>query len=87
MNTQYKKTEKSLFGEHEVNWDELAGIGIRREDIESNGDLDKFLNGQKIDIVSLDLTILGVNIVLDATLQLVEDNHVAILEICGVNNH
>ena len=87
MNTQYNKTEKSLFGEHEVNWDELAGIGIRREDIESNGDMEKFLNGQKIDVASLDLTILGVNIVLDATLQLVEDNQVAILEICGVNNH
>ena len=85
MNTQDKKTEKSLFGEHEVNWNELAGIGIRKEDIENKGDMDKFLNGEKIEVISLNLTILGVDIVLDATLQLVEDNHVAILEICGVN--
>ena len=87
MNTQDKMTEKGLFGEHEVNWGELAGIGIQKEDIESKGDMDKFLNGQKTEVISLNLTILGVDIVLDATLQLVEDNQVGILEICGANNH
>lgn len=68
----------------DVDWNELSDIGIIRDELESEGQLDKLLSGEKTEIVSLRLCLLGVDVEMDATLQIVEKNEVPILEIIGI---
>jgi hypothetical protein len=42
------------------------------------------LNGEPVSIISLHLNLLGIDIVMDATLQIVEDGNVPMLEISGI---
>ena len=70
--------------ESDVNWEDLEGIGISRDELERNGDLERLLNGEKVSIISLHLNLLGIDIVMDATIQIVEENNVPMLEICGI---
>ena len=58
------------FKADEVNWDELSGIGL--------------LRGEKTKVMSLSLVLLGVDVVMDATLQLVRKGEAPLLEIQGV---
>jgi hypothetical protein len=81
MNTVSKHTKIS---ESDVNWDDLEGIGISKAELERNGDVERLLNGEKVSVISLHLILLGLEIVMDATLQIVEDGNVPILEICGI---
>ena len=74
------------FREENINWDELAGIGILRDELELSGELDALLRGEKTGILSLSLVLLGVDIVMDATLQLVDSKGEPILEIMGIDN-
>ena len=57
------------FKAEDVNWEELAGIGILKDELEMSGELD---------------TLLGVDVVMDATLQLVRKDDGALIEILGV---
>jgi len=68
----------------DVNWDDLEGIGISKDELERNGDLERLLNGEKVSVISLHLTLLGIDIVMDATIQIVEENNIPMLEICGI---
>ena len=81
MNTISKNTK---IKESDVKWDELEGIGIHRDELERNGDIERLLNGEPVNIISLHLTLLGVEIVMDATIQIVEDGNVPMLEICSI---
>jgi len=74
------------FREDAVDWDELAGIGILRDELEEAGELDALLRGEKTGILSLALVLLGVDIVMDATLQIVDSKGSPILEVVGVDN-
>lgn len=68
----------------DVNWDELSGIGILKDELEDAGELETLLRGEKTGVVSLSLVLLGVDVVMDATLQLVRKNDSPILEIIGI---
>jgi hypothetical protein len=81
MNTKDNATH---FTEKDVNWDELAAIGILRDELELSGELDALLRGEKTGIISMQLILLGVDIVMDATLQLVRKGEDPILEIIGI---
>lgn len=59
------------FKADEVNWDELSGIGIMKDELELSGEMDTLLRGEKTKVMSLSLVLLGVDVVMDATLQLV----------------
>ena len=59
-------------------------IGVSKEELERNGDLERLLNGEPVNVISLNLTLLGIEITMDATLQIVEDNNVPMLEICSI---
>jgi hypothetical protein len=72
------------FKAEDVNWDELAGIGILKEELEMSGELDTLLKGEKTNVVSLSLVLLGVDVVMDATLQLVRKDGDPLLEILGI---
>lgn len=67
-----------------MNWEELAAIGILKDELEMAGELDTLLSGEKTNVVSLSLVLLGVDVVMDATLQLVRKNDSALIEIVGI---
>ena len=72
------------FTAEDVNWEELAGIGILKDELEMSGELDTLLRGEKTRVMSLSLVLLGVDVVMDATLQLVRKDGDALIEILGV---
>ena len=72
------------FKAEDVNWDELSGIGILKDELEDAGELETLLRGEKTGVVSLSLVLLGVDVVMDATLQLVRKNDSPMLEIIGI---
>ncbi|MFS2717235.1 DUF4099 domain-containing protein [Bacteroides uniformis] len=72
------------FKAEDVNWEELAAIGILKDELEMAGELDTLLRGEKTNVVSLSLVLLGVDVVMDATLQLVRKNDSALIEIVGI---
>lgn len=72
------------FKAEDVNWDELAGIGILKDELEMSGELDTLLKGEKTKVLSLSLVLLGVDVVMDATLQLVRKDGEPLIEILGV---
>jgi hypothetical protein len=81
MKTNNKET---LFTEKDVNWDELAAIGILRDELELSGELETLLKGEKTGVISMQLILLGVDVEMDATLQLVRKGEEPILEIIGI---
>lgn len=72
------------FKAEDVNWEELAAIGILKDELEMAGELNTLLRGEKTNVVSLSLVLLGVDVVMDATLQLVRKNDSALIEIVGI---
>ncbi len=73
------------FNAEDVDWGELESIGILRDELEMAGELDTLLQGEKTGVISLSLVLLGVDVVLDATLQLVRrDSGEPLLEIIGI---
>ncbi len=74
------------FRDEDIDWNELAGIGILRDELEEAGELDALLRGEKTGILSLALVLLGVDIIMDATLQLVDSKGSPILEVVGIDS-
>jgi hypothetical protein len=85
MNFKMNDKNKTPFKVEDVNWDELSGIGILKDELEQAGELETLLRGEKTGVVSLSLVLLGVDVVMDATLQLVRKNDSPLLEIIGIN--
>ena len=81
---EMNKENNTPFKAEDVNWDELAGIGILKDELEMSGELDTLLRGEKTNVVSLSLVLLGVDVVMDATLQLVRKDGDPLLEILGI---
>ena len=80
MNFKMNDKNKAPFKVEDVNWD-----GILKDELEAAGELDTLLRGEKTGVVSLSLVLLGVDVVMDATLQLVRKNDSPLLEIIGIN--
>ena len=78
------KENNTPFKAEDVNWDELTAIGILKDELEMAGELDTLLSGEKTNVVSLSLVLLGVDVVMDATLQLVRKDGDPLLEILGI---
>ena len=72
------------FKAEDVNWEELAGIGILKDELEMAGELDTLLRGERTNVIALSLVLLGVDVVMDATLQLVRKDDDPLLEIHGI---
>ncbi|NDV81556.1 DUF4099 domain-containing protein [Bacteroides sp. 51] len=78
------KNENTPFKVEDVNWDELSGIGILKDELELSGELDTLLSGEKTGVIPLSLVLLGVDVIMDATLQLVRKGDSPLLEITGI---
>lgn len=72
------------FKAEDVNWEELAAIGILKDELEMAGELDTLLRGERTNVIALSLVLLGVDVVMDATLQLVRKHDSPLLEINGI---
>ncbi|WP_297410987.1 DUF4099 domain-containing protein [uncultured Alistipes sp.] len=79
-----QKNNPTTFRDEEINWEELAGIGILRDELEDAGELDTLLRGQKTGVLPLRLVLMGADIVMDATLQLIRQHGEPLIEITGV---
>lgn len=77
---------KAPFKVEDVNWEELSGIGILKDELEEAGELETLLRGEKTGVVSLSLVLLGVDVVMDATLKLVRKDDSPLLEIIGIKS-
>ena len=80
---EMNKENNTPFKAEDVNWDELAGIGILKDELEMSGELDTLLRGEKTKVMPLSL---GVDVVMDATLQLVRKDGDPLLEILGIKS-
>ena len=72
------------FKAEDVNWEELAAIGILKDELEMAGELDPLLRGERTNVIALSLVLLGVDVVMDAPLQLVRKNDPPLLESNGI---
>ena len=81
---EMNKENNTPFKVEDVNWEELAGIGILKDELEMSGELDTLLKGETTNVIRLSLVLLGVDVVMDATLQLVRKGESPLLEIQGV---
>ena len=83
---EMNKENNTPFKAEDVNWDELAGIGILKDELEMSGEHDTLLKGEKTNVIRLSLVLLGVDVVMDATLQLVRKDGGPLLEILGIKS-
>lgn len=83
MTTKQNK-DNVPFKVEDVNWEELASIGILKDELEITGQLDPLLRGEKTEVLSLSLVLLGVDVIMDATLQIVRKKDDLLLEITGI---
>ncbi len=74
------------FSEDDVNWDELAQIGILKDELEEAGELTTLLTGEKTGVLTLSLVLLGADVVLDATLQLVKKKGEVLIDVVGIEH-
>ena len=79
-----KENNNTPFKAEDVDWNELAAIGILKDELEMAGELDTLLRGERTKVIPLSLVLLGVDVVMDATLQLVRKGEAPLLEIQGV---
>ena len=63
---------------------ELAGDGRVKDEVEMAGELETLMKGEKTNVIRLSLVLLGVDVVMDATLQLVRKDGGPLLEILGI---
>ncbi len=85
MNKKMNKEDNNMpFKAEDVDWDELAAIGILKDELEMAGELDTLLRGERTKVIPLSLVLLGVDVVMDATLRLVRKGEAPLLEIQGV---
>ena len=80
-----KENNNAPFKAEDVDGDELAAIGILKDELERAGELDTLLRGERTKVIPLSLVLLGVDVVMDATLRLVRKGEAPLLEIQGVS--
>ncbi len=73
------------FRDEEIDWNELSGIGIIRDELDAAGELGTLMRGEKTKVLPLSLVLMGADVVMDATLQLVRKNGDVLIEIVGVS--
>ena len=79
QNTNY------IFKEENIDWAKLESVGIRREQLEKDGNLDLLLQGKETGLIPIHLQTPVINLTLDATLSLTTDeNGKTIVEISSI---
>ena len=79
------KKKNHVFSPEAVNWKELEAIGIYKDELERKGELGSLLDGERTNPINLRLMLLGIDIDMDATLQLKQEDENCIVEIKGIS--
>ena len=82
MLDSYDNTEFKL---EDIDFHELAQIGITRNQLEENGNMERLLRGEQTTPINLNITMLGVDIVITALLQLLHKGSKAMMLIVGID--
>lgn len=72
---------KKKFKSEDIDWDEMNAIGISSEFLTANGAMDDFLAGEMTQPLNMDIILLGNELNIDATLQLIEKGNSPIVSI------
>ena len=72
------------FKAEDVNWEELDRIVFLKDELLLSGELVTLLSWKYTKVMSLSLVLLGVDVVMDATLQLIRKDGEPLMEILGV---
>lgn len=74
-----------IFKEENIDWKRLEEIGIGREQLEKEGNLDLLLQGKETELIPVRLRTPAIDLTLDATLRLATDKDgKTIMEINGI---
>ncbi len=76
---------RTKFNADNINWRELEAIGITRTYLEANSLMETFLDGKITEPLNLDITLLGNDLNVDATLQLTKSGESPIVNIVCVH--
>lgn len=69
----------------DIDWPGLKAVGISKEQLEADGNLDLLLQGKESEIIPLKLCTLVISLTMDAIFKLVPgDNNRPIMEINGI---
>lgn len=77
---------KTRFSLKDIDWDEMNAIGISMEFLEVNGLLDTFLDGRVTEPVNMDIVLLGNELNIDATLQVIDKGQSPVVSIVCVRD-
>lgn len=73
------------FNIEDIDWQEMNAIGISAEFLVANGVMETFLKGEITGPLNLDIVLLGNELNIDATLQLIEKEQSPIVSIVCIN--
>lgn len=76
---------QTKFKSEDIDWDEMNAIGISLEFLVASGVMETFLKGEITEPLNLDIVLLGNELNIDATLQLVEKGESPIVSIVCIN--
>lgn len=76
-----------VFKEEQIDWKALAKVGIGREQLAQDGNLDLLLQGKETDILPVRLKTPVIDLATDATLRIVENPAgIPVVEINGISS-
>ena len=70
-----KKKNATVIDESKIDWKQLGDLGLTRERLEQNGELEKMLNWQKSNLITIAVPIGGTTIYTEARLAFRTDNN------------
>jgi type II secretory ATPase GspE/PulE/Tfp pilus assembly ATPase PilB-like protein len=76
-----------VFKEEQIDWKALAKVGIGKEQLAQDGNLDLLLQGRETDILPVRLKTAVIDLATDATLRIVENPAgIPVVEINGISS-
>ncbi|WP_373150587.1 DUF4099 domain-containing protein [Bacteroides stercoris] len=76
-----------VFKEEQIDWKALAKVGVNREQLAQDGNLDLLLQGKETDILPVRLKTVVIDLATDATLRIVENPAgIPVVEINGISS-
>lgn len=76
-----------VFKEEQIDWKALAKVGIRKEQLAQDGNLDLLLQSRETDILPVRLKTAVIDLATDATLRIVENPAgIPVVEINGISS-
>lgn len=80
------KSNHHIYKAEQIDWEKLESVGISKELIEKDGNLDLLLQGEETNVMSVKIKTPVFSLTMDATLSLTEgENGNPVVSINGIN--